>query len=267
MVLRLDVQHDLLVKVSRNTLIHPSIPTGKVVSIADIATGTGIWLRDLSRSLSEVPGVQRYYHGFDISSAQFPPADDSIKFSVHDITVPFPEEHWNRYDLVHVRLLVAALAEPDYRAAVANIYQLLKPGGYMQWEEIDEETYIADNVAFQEIRRCFNLGLKAEGKYFQASAKVYHESQSAGFRDVVRVEYSSHWDAGLRPSTEQRFVAIIGTLYTSLLLRSAQVPDEEAASKKGEELIERFRQLCAQGESPPVKLMRVVGQKPLHEVV
>ncbi|KAE8420961.1 hypothetical protein BDV36DRAFT_248524 [Aspergillus pseudocaelatus] len=137
----------------------------------------------------------------------------------------------------------------------------------MQWEEIDEETYIAGNPVLQEIRRCFNLGFKVEGKYFQASAKVYHESQSVGFRDVVRVEYSSHRDAGLRPSTEQRFVAIIGMLYTNLLLRSAQVPDEQAASKKGEELIEWFRQLCTQGESPPVKLMRVVWQKPLHEVV
>jgi hypothetical protein len=38
---RLDAQHNLLSKVTKNTLIHPSIPKEGVLSVADIGTGTG----------------------------------------------------------------------------------------------------------------------------------------------------------------------------------------------------------------------------------
>ncbi|CAI7607391.1 unnamed protein product [Penicillium pancosmium] len=259
---RLDAQHNLLVKATQNTLVHPSIPKEKVISVADIATGTGVWLRDTADLLGKVNTTQRYYHGFDISPDQFPDYMGDLEFSVHDITAPFPKEHWNRYDLVHVRLLVAAIDEIEYKAAVANIHQILKPGGFLQWEEIDEVTYkLENNIVFEEIWRCFDSSFKAEGKCFQASAKVLEECMAAGYSNVERLAYSSDWDNNLRPDTEARFVAIIETLYASLLLRSGQVDDELAASKQAGELIKKYRQLCGNGNSPPVKLMRVVAQK------
>lgn len=84
---------------------------------------------------------------------------------------------------------------------------------------------------------------------------------ASGYSNVERLAYSSDWDNSLRPYTEARFVAIIKTLYANLLLRSGQVNDEPAASKQAEELIKNYRQLCRNGNSPPVKLMRVVAQK------
>lgn len=58
---------------------------------------------------------------------QFPkdPSDESIQFSLQNCLEPFPLEHHGRYDLVHVRLLVAALKESEYKTAVANIATLL----------------------------------------------------------------------------------------------------------------------------------------------
>jgi hypothetical protein len=38
---RLDAQHNVLSKVTENILIHPSIPTEGVLSVADVGTGTG----------------------------------------------------------------------------------------------------------------------------------------------------------------------------------------------------------------------------------
>ncbi|PYH93369.1 hypothetical protein BO71DRAFT_381648 [Aspergillus ellipticus CBS 707.79] len=260
---RLNAQHNLLVKVTRGTLIHPSIPKDQLISIADIATGTGIWLNDVSQLLANTSPTQRHYQGFDISPDQFPNNPGEIQLSVHDITVPFPKEHRNRYDLVHVRLVVAALEEHEYRSAIANLYDILKPGGYLQWEELDEETYISeDNPVIWEIRRCFDMGFKAEGKCFQASAKIFEESEAAGFLNVERLGYSSDWNSGIRVDTEDRLAAIIETLYSRLLVRSGQVADSEAASKKASDLIDQHRRLCAEGMSPPLKLMRVVGQKP-----
>jgi hypothetical protein len=140
----------------------------------------------------------------------------------------------------------------------------IEPGGFLQWEEIDEETYISpDNPVIWEIRRCFDMSLKAEGKCFAASAKVYEECKAAGFLDVVRLDYRSDWNSDLRLDTENRLAAIIETLYASLLLRSGQVPNEETASKRAEDLIEQHHRLCAGGNSPTLKVMRVVAQKPL----
>ncbi|KAI8964253.1 hypothetical protein F5Y11DRAFT_100489 [Daldinia sp. FL1419] len=43
----------------------------------------------------------------------------------------------SRYDLVHVRMLVAAMLPGDCKVVVHNLAQLLKPGGFLQWEECD----------------------------------------------------------------------------------------------------------------------------------
>ncbi|KAF3384451.1 hypothetical protein F1880_002273, partial [Penicillium rolfsii] len=266
----LDKQHDLLTKITENHLIHPSISKEKITSVADIATGTGVWLKDVARELEASSQTQRYYHGFDISPAQFPKDLGHVQFSVHDITKPFPKEHLNRYDLVHVRLLVAAIDETDYQAAIANVYSILsmqddfsEPGGCLEWEEIDEETYISNNnPVIWEMRRCFDSSLTAESKCFRASAKVRDECIAAGFLDVVRLAFSSDADSSLRHDTELRLAAIIETLYASLLLRSGQVVDEKTASFRAKKLIDEHRRLCEEGNSPSLKLMRVVGQKP-----
>lgn len=76
--------------------------------------------------------------------------------------------------------------------------------------------------------------------------------------------YSSENDSSLRLDTEQRLAAIIETLYASLLLRSGQVVDDDAASTRARKLIEEHHRLCQEGNSPPLRLMRVVGQKQLH---
>ncbi|KAL5336817.1 LaeA-like methyltransferase [Aspergillus crustosus] len=286
---RLNAQHKLLSKVTKNTLIHPSISKESLIAVADVGTGTGIWLKDVSKILDN-PKPQPYLHGFDISAAQFPtesPADNP-RFSVHDITLPFPEEHWNRYDLVHVRLLVAALEETEYKTAIANLSAILsmnpfirmphgsrqtliddpEPGGSLQWEEIDSESYslAPPHPILQEIHRCFSLALPAEGKCFTASAKIYEECIAAGFLDVEKLDYRFDADpkieVELRLATESRLAATIETLYASLLVRSGKVGSEEEARKKAEELKEEHWRLCNEGISPPLKVMRVVARKP-----
>ena len=74
------------------------------------------------------PGAEsnRYFHGFDISDAQFAPSSpDNVEFSVQDVLKPFPSEHRDRYDLVNVRMLVAALPEAEFRKAVENLTTIL----------------------------------------------------------------------------------------------------------------------------------------------
>ena len=85
-----------------------------------------VWLFAVKEELDSIPSSSgpRYFHAFDISASQFP-GSASLPFSIQNIVDPFPPEHHCRYDLVHVRLLIAALGADQYARAVANLSQLL----------------------------------------------------------------------------------------------------------------------------------------------
>lgn len=123
---RLDAQHVFMRHLSHGSLIRPFIPLSGVRAIADVATGTGIWLREAAQELHPSDG-KISFTGFDISAEQFP--DDrfpGIDFVVHDVVKPFPSEYHSRFDIVNVRLLSYALRGQDLYASVANIVQILR---------------------------------------------------------------------------------------------------------------------------------------------
>ncbi|KAJ5657895.1 uncharacterized protein N7484_001544 [Penicillium longicatenatum] len=100
--------------------------------IADVGTGTGIWLSDLADALPKTCQLD----GFDLSDAMFPSKDalpDNITFHHQNLLVPFPDEYLEKYDVVNVRVMVVALSSNEWEPAVRNMMTLLKPGGYLQW--------------------------------------------------------------------------------------------------------------------------------------
>ena len=122
---RLDAQHSLLKQFCDGRLLHPVIPLNRVqTAIADVGTGTGVWIRDVAKSFGG-PAKPRLV-GFDISSAQFASDASDIEFVVHDILKPFPPEYHGKFDLVHVRLLVCALRQESLQEAVKNIIAILR---------------------------------------------------------------------------------------------------------------------------------------------
>jgi SAM-dependent methyltransferase len=130
---RLNLQHYLW----RETLglsIHAAIKLPPNPVIADIACGTGLWLIDVSR---EVPDAQLY--GFDMNLTQAPhngwlPSNISLKqWNFFD---EVPPDFIGKFDFIHARLLVMVLPD-DPAPFVRRLFQLLKPGGYVQWDELD----------------------------------------------------------------------------------------------------------------------------------
>jgi hypothetical protein len=90
------------------------------------------WLLDLANSLDQRnPAIKRKYHGFDISSAQFPKgfslagSTSEIRFSEQNILDRFPPEHRGCYDVVYIRALVVALRRDQVKTAVMNVVKLL----------------------------------------------------------------------------------------------------------------------------------------------
>ncbi|KAI9737714.1 MAG: hypothetical protein M1818_005718 [Claussenomyces sp. TS43310] len=132
--LRLIDQHDWL-KGLLGCTVHPAIPTNTPgLRVADVATGTAIFLLDLAKTL---PADAQLY-GFDISTAQFPAPEarpSNVFLHEHSVTNPFPEDYHGYFDIVAVRLITAGLRGDDWDAAVKNLNVLLKPGGYLQWIE------------------------------------------------------------------------------------------------------------------------------------
>ena len=123
--IRLDAQHHYMRQLAHGSLIQPSIPRAALRAIADVGTGTGIWLREAAQELT-TSQEKIEFTGFDISAQQFPKDDiHGVNFVEHNVVEPFPPEYHEKYDLVHVRLLSYALRAQDLENSVRNIIQIL----------------------------------------------------------------------------------------------------------------------------------------------
>ncbi|KAH8163676.1 hypothetical protein CIB48_g4565 [Xylaria polymorpha] len=93
--------------------VHPRIPIdGPNLRVADIATGTGVWLTDLSTRLP----ATAHLDGFDISLKATPPANwlpSNVTFQTWDIRDDVPEALLGHYDIVHIRLLSFVLRDEE----------------------------------------------------------------------------------------------------------------------------------------------------------
>ena len=74
---------------------------------------------------------QAKFVAFDISDRQFPgpirrgESESEIRWTVHDVTKPFPWEYREAFDVVHARFLALALRKVDVQGVVRNLYEIL----------------------------------------------------------------------------------------------------------------------------------------------
>lgn len=141
--LRLSAQHYAFTR-RQGWLLHPKVQ--EAISdidnpqIADVACGTGIWAIEVAEKT-----MNSSVTGLDISDAQFPPRwtwPSNIVLDTLDLSRPIPYEHRAKYDVVHCRLLLAAGPSVDPRTWVKSFEKLLKPGGWLQWEELPYPPFI-----------------------------------------------------------------------------------------------------------------------------
>ncbi|KAH0847502.1 UMTA methyltransferase family protein [Fonsecaea pedrosoi] len=135
--LRLCYQHFLWHEVNKSN-IHPSIDLSDKpdLRIAELAAGHCLWAMQVAE---EYPHAQ--VEASDISLGLVPPKPDLppnlsvTKWSFFD---PVPE-HWKgAFDLVHIRLVIQVFGgNQDPRAVLEKFVSMLKPGGYLQWDEYD----------------------------------------------------------------------------------------------------------------------------------
>ncbi|KAL4779876.1 hypothetical protein BJX76DRAFT_361368 [Aspergillus varians] len=171
-------QHRLLIHVIENKILQAPIDPSTITRIVDVGTGTGIWLDALATYLDPIPvatGQRRQYTGLDMSPANFPASHpENFHYSIYNILHPVPEELKEKYDLVHVRLLVSALSKGDANRAVGNLAQLLRPGGWTQWDELDGDSWAGrvPSPHVREINELVRQYMETKGMELNRSAKM-----------------------------------------------------------------------------------------------
>ncbi|KAH7182090.1 hypothetical protein DER46DRAFT_654246 [Fusarium sp. MPI-SDFR-AT-0072] len=68
----------------------------------------------------------------------------NVKLQYGTVLEPFPKECLGTYDLVHVKLLYAALKKDEWLQAMKNLKTLLNPDGYLFWSEIGAYGYASN---------------------------------------------------------------------------------------------------------------------------
>jgi hypothetical protein len=99
--------------------------------IADVCTGTGVWAVSVAK---ELPHAQ--IRGFDIDLSKFATnLPSNVQLQHGDVFEPFPSELLGKFDLVHARFLVSLLRKEDWVPVARNFMSLLRPGGWILWED------------------------------------------------------------------------------------------------------------------------------------
>ena len=193
--------------------IHPSIPITKDSAIADVATGTGIWLVEVAR---ELPAAN--LDGFDIDITQAPHQQwlpSNVTLRHWNIFEDLPTDLIGKYDLVHVRLLVLVI-ERDPRSIIRKFLQMLKPGGYLQWDELDVVNLAVKKVDSSIQTPALDQLLKtsySEGKY-NWTLNIPTVMAEEGFKDTEMFSFGD--DPGLIKAYNEHHMLVLHELAVGL---------------------------------------------------
>ncbi|KAH6664447.1 S-adenosyl-L-methionine-dependent methyltransferase [Halenospora varia] len=190
--------------------IHPSILISEKCIIADVAAGTGAWLLDVARTFPNAT-----LDGFDNDLSQAPHQKwlpPNISMRHWDIFEDVPEDLVAKYDFIHVRLLVMVI-EGNPEPVIRNLLKMLKPGGYLQWDELD----------------CVNMRVK----------KVDPELQASSLDQLREMSYANgryNWTLQLpKFMTDQGFLMAFNEQHLLTMeefaLRLMKIGQKEAAAK------------------------------------
>lgn len=132
---RLDMIHHVYSRALNDRLfLAPIDPKG--LHILDIGTGTGIWPIDLA---DLYPGADIV--GSDLSPIQPSYVPPNVKFLVDDVELNWSEPA--KYDYIHCRYMAGSIK--DWPRLIRQIFESLKPGGWIELQETANTLYSEDD--------------------------------------------------------------------------------------------------------------------------
>ncbi|KAJ5290834.1 hypothetical protein N7478_000085 [Penicillium angulare] len=137
-----------------NHLLDPNIPIKDGMEIADIGAGTGIWAIEVANQL---PSSQ--VTAFDVADTHFPSPEywpSNAKFDLLDLLRDVSSELLGKFDVVHLRMWAFVVRNDDPNPLIQHAAKLLRPGGYIQWEDARFENSVVKGepaVQFRQMMR------------------------------------------------------------------------------------------------------------------
>lgn len=204
---RLHLQHQVWVA-SLGYLLHPSIPVDQKddkndpIIIAEIGCGTGAFALQLS---SHLPSNNHRIEAYDISLSQTPPSafcPTSVTFNTLDIFAPIPSDLVGIYDILCIRHFICVIQSGDPTTLLKQLLKLLKPGGYLQWQEwdISTNTLLTSGNDAPRLKAFMDLTQGPTSLQSQASwVETFHEhpllSPNNPDAEAEMVAHDRHWTA------------------------------------------------------------------------
>lgn len=187
----LDIRIDNSLRESNQTIIQP-------VKIADLGCGNGVWLTDLHQNLRDY-GVHAHLVGYDINDHNFPPPaflPDSIQLKKVDIlSKTLPADAVGTFDVVHIRAFSSIIINNDTTGVLATALAMLKPGGWLQWDEMGPRLYIEpasprlSTFACETMAHLIKTRGDAQGVKYDFLKELDRHLAFAGFEDTKKLRY------------------------------------------------------------------------------
>ncbi|KAJ5092739.1 hypothetical protein N7456_008600 [Penicillium angulare] len=162
---RLGSQH-LLWKLHMNHILHPDIPIKDDMAIADIGAGTGLWAIEVAQQLPSPARIAAY----DISDSHFPLPEyrpSNVTFDHLDFLSEIPSSLVGQFDVVHLRTWAFIIRDNDPSHLIHNAAKMLKPDGYIQWEDARFDSAVVKGDAALQLRELMRLMSSATKLNFQ----------------------------------------------------------------------------------------------------
>ncbi|KAL2862418.1 class I SAM-dependent methyltransferase [Aspergillus lucknowensis] len=192
---RLESQH-LLWKLHTGYTLHPSIPITDDMSIADLGPGTGIWALELA---SELPATA-HITGYDFSDLSFPVNDywpENVSLEILNCLGEIPDNLVAQFDVVHLRMWAFVIRGNDPSTLIRNAVKMLKPGGYLQWEDARFNSVVMRGEAATRIREMMRAANRATNTDFRwlDSLQTHLSEATRGDLETLTLKQTDPWSA------------------------------------------------------------------------
>ncbi|KAF4335839.1 methyltransferase [Fusarium beomiforme] len=216
---REDMKH-AMVRLLSGQKLHFAPIDENLQNVLDIGTGTGIWAIEMGEQYPSANVL-----GIDLSPIQPTWLPPNVHFMVDDVESPWlhPQNH---FDYVHSRHTVQGIK--DWPQLFSNALQHIKPGGWMELQEIHHYPHNArtgkaippHEHPVAQYWTYINEGLKELGVDFPAASggKLAAKMQAAGFVNVT--ERIFHVPLGTWPKNQ--VLKTVGLYWRTILTDGLQ---------------------------------------------
>lgn len=177
-----DLKHNMFLKLFNRTLHFAPLSKSESMNVIDLGTGTGHWAIDFA-DLYPYASVL----GVDLSPMQPQWVPPNLQFMVDDAESEWLQEP-NFFDYIHTRHTIQSFR--DWPTLFSRAYHHLKPGGWMECQELDhfprsEDGSLAPDNPMVTYWKLIADGLAAHGVRSRLAPHLALLMRTAGFVNVT----------------------------------------------------------------------------------